>query len=77
MRSGWNFMDSIAGGRMRGCKCNVYAAEQRRLQQLQIALIAGRKFCTQAEHFVKARLRRDGASANEFKDIRVAFLRHD
>ena len=49
---------------------DVERAEQRRLDQLQVALVAGRQLGGDAEHFGQAGLRRGSAAAHQFEDVR-------
>src|SRR5438477_2117354 len=60
-----------------GRERQVDAAEQRELQQLQVAVVAGGELRAHAEGLGEARLRAGGAAAEELEHVRVAFLRHD
>ena len=55
----------------------VDAAEQRRLQQLQVALVARGELGDDAERLDEAGLRGCAAAAQQLEHIRVALLRHD
>src|SRR6516164_2040152 len=55
----------------------VDAAKQRKLQQLQVALITRGKLGAHGERLEQAGLRGGGAAANELENVRVLLLRHD
>ena len=73
--------ESYAGHRGRDDRKRVQAhvdgAEQRRLDQLQIALVAGGKLRDDPEHLAQRRLGRRRAAADQLEHVRVALLRHD
>ena len=58
-------------------EAHVDGAKQRRLDQLQIALIAGRQLRDDAEHFVQRCAGGRRAATDQLENIRVALLRHD
>ena len=58
-------------------QAEIDAAEQRHLQQLQVALVAGGQLRGDAERLGEARLRRRAAAAHQLEDVRIARLRHD
>ena len=78
MRSGRNFTPGSAAGEDRErVEAHVDGAEQRRLDQLQIALIAGRQLRDDAQHFVQRCAGGRRAAADQLENVRVALLRHD
>src|ERR1700679_1260642 len=58
-------------------KAGIDAAEQRRFDELQIAVIARCQLLSDPEHFVERRLRDGTAAAHQFEDVGIALLRHD
>src|SRR5215470_19819460 len=52
-------------------------AEQRKLQQLQIPLVARGELCRYGERLEETGLRRGGACADQLEHVRILLLRHD
>ena len=78
MRSGMNRTSGNRGRHhVQRLVADVQRTEQRRLDQLQVALVAGREFGGDAEHLDEAGLRGGRAPADQLEHVRVALLRHD
>src|SRR5438270_12190808 len=60
-----------------GLEGEIDGAEQRKLDELQIAVIARGELGGDAERLGETRLRGGGAAAHQLEDIQVALLRHD
>src|SRR5207248_1397918 len=60
-----------------GLEGEIDGAEQRELDELQIAVIARGELGGDAERLGETRLRGGGAAAHQLEDIQVTLLRHD
>src|ERR1019366_10147690 len=56
---------------------DVDAAEQRKLQQLQVALVAGGQLGADRQRLGQAGKRGGAARAHQLEQVRIALLRHD
>ena len=58
-------------------KTRIDAAEQRRLDELQIPVVAGRQLLGDVQYFMERRLRHGTAPAHQLEHVGIALLRHD